>query len=337
MAETFKSIKRFQFPVGRQRRFLSEAMTALNLSNQEVAKLLEVSVRTITDWKREKFLITRHAVLFLSERAKIKIPVGAKVQDQYWYASKGAVIGGKALIAKYGRIPGDPEKRLKNWRAWWNREGSTIIRALPMMQVKAIREPKFSVELAELVGILLGDGGIAKYQVVVTLNSETDKEYVIYVASLFKKLFGVTSGVHKVRGSLAINIAVSRSRLVKFCVEKLGLKIGNKVRQQVDIPQWVKNNKEFQIACVRGLVDTDGSIFTHRYRSNGKYYSYKKFDYTSVSQPLLHSAYEILKSNGLHPRPYRGKSLRIDSIADMKKYFEIFGTSNPKHLKRYLS
>ena len=134
---------------------------------------------------------------------------------------------------------------------------------------------------------------------------------------------------------LALDIVVSRTRLVQFCVEKLGLVIGNKVKQRVDIPNWIKDNRKFQIACVRGLVDTDGCIFTHRYRSNGRYYSYKKFDYTSVSQPLLRSAYEILKENGLNPRFFRGKSIRLDSIEDIRKYFEIFGTSNPKHLRRY--
>lgn len=237
-------------------------------------------------------------------------------------------------MKKYGHVGGDPEKRKAAWRKWWQEKGRFQNHSI--LQVRPIREPEFSVNLAEMVGILLGDGGISKYQVVVTLNAVTDKEFIVYVAKLFKKLFGVAASIHQVRGTLAMNIVVSRTNLVKFCVEKLGLKIGNKVRQQVDIPDWIKGNKKFEIACVRGLVDTDGSIFTHRYKSNGKYYSYKKFDYTSVSRPLLRSAYEILKSNGLHPRPYRGKSLRIDSIADMKKYFEIFGTSNPKHLKRYL-
>ena len=45
--------------------------------------------------------------------------------------------------------------------------------------------------------------------------------------------------------SLALNIVISRVELVRFFVKILGLKIGNKVRQQIDIPRWIMKNKNF--------------------------------------------------------------------------------------------
>jgi len=36
-------------------------------------------------------------------------------------------------------------------------------------------------------------------------------------------------------------------------------------------------------------MDTDGCVFTHRYKSKGKWYSYKKLYFTSLSKPLLNS------------------------------------------------
>ena len=118
-------------------------------------------------------------------------------------------------------------------------------------------------------------------------------------------------------------------------MEKLGLKQGNKIKQQVDIPNWIKRNKGYSVSCVRGLIDTDGSVFNHRYKVGGKYYSYKKLAFTSYSQPLRQSVFNVLKNKGLSPRFAQDKDVRLDSIRDMKKYFQVFSSHNPKHLKRY--
>jgi len=116
----------------------------------------------------------------------------------------------------------------------------------------------------------------------------------------------------------------------------LGLKTGNKVKQQVDVPGWIKNNKKFQIACVRGLMDTDGSIFIHKYKVKGKAYQYKKMAFTSRSKPLVIFAYNALKRLKLNPRITKnGWDVRLDSIEDVKKYFRLIGSHNLKHLKKY--
>ena len=86
---------------------------------------------------------------------------------------------------------------------------------------------------------------------------------------------------------------------------------------------------------MRGLFDTDGSVFTHSYKVKGKVYAYKKWSYTSASRPLLESAQEILTSCGIKSRLTNEIALRIDGRADVARYFKIIGTSNQKHLKRY--
>lgn len=51
--------------------------------------------------------------------------------------------------------------------------------------------PQKNEELAEFVGIMLGDGGITKRQVIVTLNPKTDKAYSIFVKKLMERLFKI--------------------------------------------------------------------------------------------------------------------------------------------------
>ncbi len=114
--------------------------------------------------------------------------------------------------------------------------------------------------------------------------------------------------------------------------------MGNKVQQQVDVPSWIKKKKSYSVACLRGLIDTDGGIIKHRYTVGGKKYCYKKLSFINSSIPLVLFVLKMLKQLGMSPRITRnGKESRLDSQADMKKYFHIIGSSNPKHLNRWLS
>ncbi len=200
---------------------------------------------------------------------------------------------------------------------------------------KSIQKPAKSNDLAEFVGIMMGDGGMSKYQATITLHHIDDLAYSKYVVQIVRKLFAISPTVtHRAEDSANV-IVMSRIKLVDY-LHELGLPVGNKVQQGLDIPPWIKRSCAYSIACIRGLVDTDGSIFTHRYRVKGTWYAYKKLSFTSASPALVSSVYKILIKLKFHARISRnGKEVRLDSIADMKRYFSLIGTHNPKHLKRY--
>jgi len=86
---------------------------------------------------------------------------------------------------------------------------------------------------------------------------------------------------------------------------------------------------------MRGLTDTDGCIFTHRYKVNGKFYTYKKLVFTSYSKPLRQSVFNILRGVSLNPRLAQDRDVRLDSIKDMQRYFQLISSHNPKHLNKY--
>ena len=118
---------------------------------------------------------------------------------------------------------------------------------------------------------------------------------------MINELFGVIPKICKLNNAEAVKIAVNRKQLVDFC-QKIGLVKGNKVRQQIDIPQWIKNNKKFSIACIRGLIDTDGCFYTNSYYSHGKKYFYFKIAFTSASRPLINSVAGALMNFGIKAR-----------------------------------
>lgn len=327
--------KRILFKRGRQQKFIERVNCIISL--QEMARVCERSVRTIRDWRREKFLMDYTAAHKLSRRSAVAIPQCdiREIRDQYWYTTKGAAHGGHAVLKKYGRIGGDQEYRKAQWRAWWKREGQ--FKPHPILNNPLpFRRPKKSTDLAEFIGIVLGDGTVAKYQIAITLHCIDDNAYGMYVRKLIHRLFDIPVGIHTDTKDHACTYAISRIQLVNYCVEKLGLKRGNKIKQQVEVPDWIKKSIALSVACLRGLVDTDGSVFSHRYNVGGKWYSYKKLAFNNSSLPLIDFAYDVLCELNIVCRKARGnKELRIDSIRDVAKYFQRIGSHNPKHLHRY--
>jgi len=323
---------RIAFKKGEQRKFLLEVANSLNLNWKQLAVIVGVHDRTVRDWANEKSIMPYKTARILSIKACVQIPKDTKIinwKERLMTASKK---GGEAKYKKYGSVGGNETKRKEAWRKWWNKEGK--FKEQKILQKKPIKVPCKSVKLAEFVGIMMGDGGIAKYHTSITLNSRDDREYVAFVCKLIEKLFDVSPKIYVKKDSLAVDVVVHRKNLVEFC-QSIGLKVGNKLEQGLDIPSWIKRNKKYSIACVRGLVDTDGSVFTHKYKVKGKEYKYKKLSFTSCSIPLLQSVSNIFKDNGIKSRLARDIDVRIDSKKDMQSYFRLFGSNNPKHLKRY--
>jgi len=318
---------------GTQKKFLLKISKSLNLTWKQLANVIGVHDRTVRDWVNEKYRMPYLVAQTLSKKACIPLPKNVRIINWKQELMKASKKGGEIKYEIYGNVGGDEIKRKKAWKKWWDKKGIFIEQQI--LQKKCIKIPQKSVKLAEFVGIMMGDGGMTKYATTITLNSESDLDYSIFVCKLIEKLFNVSPKIYKDRDSLAMGIVVHRKNLVEFC-ESIGLKVGNKPEQGLNIPSWIKNNKRYSVACVRGLVDTDGSIFTHKYKVRGKEYNYKKLSFTSCSTPLCQSVYKILKNNGITSRLARNIDVRIDSKESMKTYFKLFNTHNPKHLKRYI-
>jgi len=333
MAESLihKFEKRVIFPPGKQHQFLLNTRKKSKLSWLEFADKIGAHKRTLNDWRREKYSLPLGVLKKICIITKSKTPLGIEIKDPFWYVTKGAKIGGFAVYKKYGRIGGDPEYRKKKWYEWWEKEGKYNLKLITVP--KTIQEPNFSEELAEFAGIMMGDGGITENQIRVTLNNKTDKLYSDFVKNLIRKLFQVRPSIYVDENDSTINIVVSRVRLVRFC-KPIGLKVGNKLKQNLDIPEWIKGNKNFEISCVRGLIDTDGCLFNECHRIKGKRYCYPRLCFTSYSKTLCLSVFRILKKLGFSPKIRIRRNVQLENRNDIVRYFTVINTHNP-HLRKH--
>jgi len=327
-----KYSKRVIFPKGEQTAFLNHVNARLKLNLKEIANLAGVHVRSMTDWKREKFSISLFSLKRLCRVAKIPRPKNIEIRNSFWHTSNASLIGGIAVYKKYGHIGGDPEYRKKKWYEWWEREGK--YKSNTIISCKPIRKPRHSRDLAEFVGILLGDGGISKRQVTVTLNKFDDRYFVLYVKNLIQKLFAVNPSLNGRKEKNVVNIVVSRIKLVLFLVD-MGLRIGSKIRNQVDIPDWIKKSDEYTKRCLRGLYDTDGCFYIDRHNYKDKTYHNMGMNFTNYSIPILSFFKERLERLGFHPTQGTKFSILLRRENEIIKYFQEIGSSNLKHLDKF--
>lgn len=180
-----------------------------------------------------------------------------------------------------------------------------------------------SAHLAEFIGVMLGDGHLSPTQVTVTLGMKD--EYVDFLQGLFERVFGVRAKV-MVNGRGYATVYLGSTEAVRWLKEQ-GL-VFNKVKEQVGLPEWIYERPSFARAALRGLLDTDGSIYL---LASGR----MQVSFCNHSFPLLSSARRLFESLDFHPSRISGYNVFLTRKAEIGRLYQEVGFNNLKHRKRY--
>lgn len=307
------------------RKFIIQVQTKLNLNTDKLAELAGISGRTLRDWKREKFNPQKEVLVKFSKLSKIPLPTH-QVLPEFWHNKIAARLGGKKTYELYGLL-GDKKSRSKGGKvSWLRRQKDPEIRK---KYVKSFKIPQESEDLAELFGIILGDGGLTRYQCIIYLNSDTDREFALYVQKLIVKLFDSKPSLYESKKERLLKVSIGGVDLVEYLNSK-GLSLGNKVLLQVGVPKWIWIKKEYIKACIRGLVDTDGCFTIHKYTVNNKLYAYPKLAFSNRTEPILQFVHEGLKQLGFNPKRTFRYGVWLHNQQEVRKYLREVGTRNYK-------
>lgn len=159
-------------------------------------------------------------------------------------------------------------------------------------------------QLAEMIGIILGDGNLyddgRKYLLRVTSNRIEEEEFRKYTKNIMTQIFKINPKSYSKKNQNATDLVIQNKIIVKSLIEK-GLIPGNKVKNQVSVPDWIKRKKEYTIACLRGIFDTDGSVYL---RNTQKSFG---LNFKNGSLPLVIDFKEMCESLGIEtqkiPKP----------------------------------
>lgn len=186
--------------------------------------------------------------------------------------------------------------------------------------------------LAEMFGIILGDGHIGKndQEVKISLNPIKEPEYVSHVSGLFEKTLQVKPGRYSPPGKEEDIKLYSGRKGISKELQELGLIPGNKVENQVDVPNWIKENNEFKISCIRGLFDTDGSTYFQERKHLGIKYVQNKFSNKSI--PLLDFFENFCTENNINTSR-TGDDVLIQSRKGVTDFYDIV---KPHKMKNFL-
>lgn len=300
--------------------------------DNKIAKHLGVSERTIRDWRAGRTTMLSSSYVRMRESASLgDEDLKPEYLKSYWYTHNAGHLGAESRMKLYGN-PGTLIGRKKGGKNSLKSHARLQTKFKLLRKIKSVDKTE---KLAELMGVIFGDGHVAEFQVSVTTNSETDLEHAVFVQKLFKEIFKVQASLTKKKGCNAVNVVVSSKDLTRrLC--KFGMLEGNKIKNNITVPSWILSKLSFQKAFIRGLFDTDGCIYLDNHKGKNKIYKYLGWTITSYASRLRDDIMRILVNLGFRPVHKESQcSVYLHRNEEIKKYFSIIGTHNPKHLMRY--
>lgn len=292
----------------------------------------KISIRTLDDWRRDISTMPFNTFKkFVNIIGSQQIFFKPKLLSDNWHLKEISRKGALKRLKLYGNF-GTPDGRR---RGGINSLITHQKQKDGFMILKPINEPPLSEKLAELMGILVGDGHLSKYQVSITTNAKTDREHALFTCSLIKELFNISVSLKNRKNENTLNIIVSSKNLVKFLHCK-GMPTGNKIQNHLSVPCWIFKQKSYQKAFIRGLFDTDGCIYLDVHKINKKLYKHCGLVITSYADKLIIDIIKIFKNLGFSPtHRLSQKSVYLRKQKEIIRYFLEIGTDNPKHYRRY--
>jgi intein/homing endonuclease len=207
---------------------------------------------------------------------------------------------------------------------------------------KAIRIPRLTPELCELVGAVAGDGSIqngkAGYRISLHGNLNKDYEYLGYLSRQIERLFGLKSELKTKPEMGWVYFTIYSKKLCEYFVENFGFDYGPKL--QLKVPQLIRQKDEFMLAYIRGLFDTDGCLTVQKTRG----YTYPMIKICTTSEQLAYSLSRFLRKRGIRCFV----SIKRGSKKEWKTAYEVtskgkdaprvwmerIGSSNPRNIKK---
>ncbi|GEM_PF-1217087 len=312
--------KRLVFQKGKQKELFAYFLSKYGWSHKELGRRIGFQRRNITSYFNERLYIklsTFDKLVELDSEAKQFEPF----IEEYLPLNWGTIKGGKKAMAglwkKYG---------LETIRGWRRKE--SVGRVFPGSPIKEITVPeKITLEIAELLGAYLGDGTLTKYWMRISGDKRFDRNYFCHLAGIVERNFGLSSKIKEETSTNQLSLEIRSIRFVDFFMEKFSLKTGDKIRNQSKIPGFILADDELAKSCLRGLMDTDGSICRRS--------TYMCLAFTSYSPVLLNQVYELGMKFGYFSYKIEGEQAGSNSWNKIRKYFAEVGSSNLRHIVRF--
>jgi len=199
-------------------------------------------------------------------------------------------------------------KKIDNFAGW--RENNIKTQNIPPYF-------KLNSSLAELYGVILGDGNISKFprteRLIISANSN-NKGFIKRYSDFIQKIFNKKPCVSKIKGKDCTRISIYQKEISR----RVDIPLGARGDLEIGIPEWILNNKNYLKGYLRGLYEAEGSFCVHKPTCT------YKFLFSNKNKSLLDNVYKGVRILGFHPHrsKYQIQVSRKEEVYKIKKTLE---------------
>lgn len=201
------------------------------------------------------------------------------------------------------------KKHLDNFKEWRDR----------MKEIGKIPKdyPKFkpSEDLAEFIGVILGDGNISRFprtERLLLVGNANNPGFINHYAYISTKLFKKAPTIMKAKYANALRLSIYQ----KHISDRLVIPVGDRSKLQIKIPNWIWKSKHYIIKLLKGFFEAEGSLSIHLPTCT------YNFQFKNTNTSLLATVKKGLILLGYHPE-IRTNSIRLRKKAEVEKFKKI--------------
>jgi hypothetical protein len=169
--------------------------------------------------------------------------------------------------------------------------------------------------LAELIGIILGDGSLYKHPRTENLRiicNSKDAAYIKHISYLVQRIFDKNPSARRRKNKNAVNINLYQCEISR----RLNIPCGDKIKNNVGIPSWIISHEKYMIKCLKGLFETDG-CFQEDKLNYAQYIEFK-----NNCKKLRKDVHNILVDLGFHPQ-FGHNYIRLAKRNEVNRFKEL--------------
>ena len=195
-------------------------------------------------------------------------------------------------------------KKINNFAAWREeaiRTGRIRIHFPPLPR---------NGDLAELIGVILGDGHIQKFprtERLLIFSNSNNSGFIARYTRLVEEIFDKKLYVYQQTDQNCTRISLYEKNISL----RLGISTGARKDCDIKVPSWILKSRSNSIRYLRGLYEAEGSHSVH-----APTYTYK-LEFSNRNQSLLKNVAKLLTVLGFSPHsdPKRVQISRKDQVA----------------------
>lgn len=196
---------------------------------------------------------------------------------------------------------------------------------------------------AELLGALTGDGFMGNYgerkqiyMIQFTGDKRYEKEYFLYLNEIIQQITGVNPTYREPKGN-TFRLIIHSKKLFDHIIKKHQFPVGKK--ENISVPAKILQNNNLMNFFIRGLFDTDGSLYFDKRKNYSK--PYPRLIIYTTSHNLFKEVNNYLNKyfktrTGITQREHRKTCYCIEIYGhnQLQKWKKLIGFSNLKHIHK---